>query len=1697
MSKARSLADLISGGAVIEASEIADSTITGAKLASDISFETSGSIAFGDAAEKISGNGTDLKIESSGKIILDADSAATVQIADNNTQFIKLFQFSNFVAIESMVSDRDFNIRGNDGGSFINAVSFDMSEAGAATFNDKIVLGANKAIEFGDAGESISGDGTDMTITGNIVKIDAVNRIILDAQDNRIDFADNGNEFARFVNNGGQLQIRTGSSAATAISFDSSGGATFGDKIVLGANKSIEFGDSGETISGDGTSLTIASSHNTVIDSANQIIFDAGNGLNIYFRDDGTLIGQVLKSGNNDFKLKGLQSGKLFVLEGLDSGGSLVQALSLDMSDAGSATFNNNVTVGGNLTVNGTTTTLNTATLDIEDKTLCIAKGAADAAAANGAGIIVDGASASLTYGNTNDDFTFNKSLNVKGDNQKLVVCSSDHLLTVICSRGNTGSNIDRPVFKMFADGSQEKIRLDSSGCSFIRTGDIGIGTTSPTSKVDIRDANAAVQSRGLIYLSNNDTYAVNKGSQISLGGTYDTSSNDTFFAAIAGRKENSTSGNFQGYLQFSTRATAGNAERMRITSGGCVGIGHTIPERNLSVFKSDYPTIQLVNTATGKANADGSILQVHDTDMDLVIRNQENADIRFDTNGGNERMRIMADGKIGIGTTSPTQKLTIAGGNSAKIQFIDGGVQSLYFGDSGNSFAGYFHYDHPADQFRMNTSGNIVLTGGNVGIGTTSPISDLDVYGASTPKITVRSGNGTSASIKLQRVAENDTSTDFEIKNDGGELKIIGDNTSQNEYQTLKITTTTHSFFTNNTERLTIDSSGRVAIGTTSHSSGANITLSGQGFGTVGADSGSIAFGSNTSYQGRIYQDNATSIFNIENTYGSNNGDIIIKTNGSERLRVKGSGNIGIGTSSPANNLHIFTDASGEGILVKSTGNTYNDIIGDANRSSAGNNLVRFRGNWNSNSVAMIALSAGDDTTNKDDGRIEFFTSASGGSQNKRMVIEPNGNIGIGTSSPQSLFHIVGSSTSSQVIIENTDAGSAGAPDIFLYRNSASPADGDAIGHFEFRGKNSAGEETRYAVHNAQIVDQTDGTEDGKLEWQILSNGSFQKVLTLTPSEVVINEDSGDTNFRIESNGNANMLFVDGGNDKVGIGTSSPTTGQLVVHEETGNGATNSDSAHFTQNSNNINGAALSLETAIKIGGSSRYGQIKGLHNQWASAASALSFWTDNGTNTEKMRILNNGNVGIGTTSPSRKLHVVGAAGTAQLQSTGSTSALYFADTGSSSIDNQGIHSTGNNMAISAGGHFRFTVRNDGHVGIGETDPGYDLVVDGGANSTIRVQNDTPHYGDLQATSTGITLRTVGSYPLILNTNQTEAMRIHSNQRISMGTTASGANLELATTKRATGQGLESGGISLRNTGSVAGGNILPITARLVNGANARAGIGFVAQTQDGGNAGYAGEIAFYTMGSADGASLTNSFERVRINKSGNFGIGTSTPVRKLQVSNGFIGASESSSNISSDQYNEFADNSANWYNTKFGNWSSNPLSQYMIEVGFRNSSPDSSGAKFFQMLDQTTARVNINSDGDIQNHDNSYGGISDERIKQDIVDASSQWEDIKNIRIRKYKKKHDVIQYGEENAPIELGVISQELETVSPGLVKEDKADKSHADLHNDFTGENPQNVKYVKYSILYMKAVKALQEAMKRIETLETKVKALEDE
>ena len=152
------------------------------------------------------------------------------------------------------------------------------------------------------------------------------------------------------------------------------------------------------------------------------------------------------------------------------------------------------------------------------------------------------------------------------------------------------------------------------------------------------------------------------------------------------------------------------------------------------------------------------------------------------------------------------------------------------------------------------------------------------------------------------------------------------------------------------------------------------------------------------------------------------------------------------------------------------------------------------------------------------------------------------------------------------------------------------------------------------------------------------------------------------------------------------------------------------------------------------------------------------------------------------------------------------------------------------------------------------------------------------------------------------------------------------------------------------------------------------------------------------------------------------------------------------------------------------------------------------SGGYPIWQNKLSGTIKSEIESNGDFHSATNAFGGTSDLNLKENIVDSGSQWTDIKNIRVRKFSFKEDNL-----DAPNMIGVIAQELEAAGMG-----KLVKTHLETNPDADGKdapvldsdgNQKSYKSAKYSIIHMKALKALQEAMARIETLETKVAALE--
>ena len=167
---------------------------------------------------------------------------------------------------------------------------------------------------------------------------------------------------------------------------------------------------------------------------------------------------------------------------------------------------------------------------------------------------------------------------------------------------------------------------------------------------------------------------------------------------------------------------------------------------------------------------------------------------------------------------------------------------------------------------------------------------------------------------------------------------------------------------------------------------------------------------------------------------------------------------------------------------------------------------------------------------------------------------------------------------------------------------------------------------------------------------------------------------------------------------------------------------------------------------------------------------------------------------------------------------------------------------------------------------------------------------------------------------------------------------------------------------------------------------------------------------------------------------------------------------------------------------------------------------------SRFFQGSDSSGAKIYIYSDGDLANSDGTYGTISDAKLKQDITDVRSYWDDFKALQYRKYRHKVDV--EADPDAPYRLGLIAQEVESVFPALVPESpdpEITESVAVLDEDGNAvldeEGKPTVeevvtpsgtthKWVKSSIIEGPIMASVvKELQTRLEAAETKIAALE--
>jgi hypothetical protein len=315
--------------------------------------------------------------------------------------------------------------------------------------------------------------------------------------------------------------------------------------------------------------------------------------------------------------------------------------------------------------------------------------------------------------------------------------------------------------FKFFdTQASSERMRITSAG-------NVGIGTTSPTRKLDIAESINGLS----IPLMVRNTYS-GGGRTAAIG--FAVTSADQCYGYVGVRREQPTASD--NIMAFSVASQPSNSaattdEKMFITSTGRVGIGVAAPSETLDV--------------NGHIKLNGGVY-VSGVNS-FVWNNTANSNLRFGANGS-EKMRITSAGSVGIGTTDPQEKLDISAGSirlddNQSITWASADANVGRVRITGNEVNDYL-------TFATDNSEKMRLTNTGLGIGTTSPKGQLEVSGSN--PIIVLQDNAGAVDKKYRYFQNNDNTLFFARAND-----------AFNSYSTDMV----------------IDSSGNVGIGTTNPS--------------------------------------------------------------------------------------------------------------------------------------------------------------------------------------------------------------------------------------------------------------------------------------------------------------------------------------------------------------------------------------------------------------------------------------------------------------------------------------------------------------------------------------------------------------------------------------------------------------------------------------------------------------------------------------------------------------------------------------------------------------------------------------------------------------------------------------------------------------------------------------------------------------
>jgi hypothetical protein len=941
---------------------------------------------------------------------------------------------------------------------------------------------------------------------------------------------------------------------------------------------------------------------------------------------------------------------------------------------------------------------------------------------------------------------------------------------------------------------SDEKMRI-------LPNGNVGIATTAPISKLHIDSALGA----DVISISDNaGSVRLALGQESSYTGNYIDSKN------IDLKLKSALAGGSGGNIFFQTGTSAASTQ-VTINVSGNVGIGTTSPTQKLSVegntdlgnsigstLAATYTTrlsgYALYYDASNRYGNYGVLLLNADTGWTsssrrFMITNGYNAN-RFaiirsvdattdpslgyggSVTSGTVDFEISSAGAATFGSSVTASSLIKSGGTSSQYLMADGSVSTLT-----NPVTGTGTTNYVPKWTSSSAIGNsqIFDNGTNVGIGTTSSLGPLNVA----------ADGSANAMFIIGRSADNAGRLDFYANNQGSRLFTLATGNGATElYGDANIPMV---FSTNGTERLRILAGGNVGIGTTSP--GAKLDVNGtaivrDNMYTTGALGIELTWSGNTINDQRIGRIRPISTPS-QNPYAGGLAFDYYKYDGSaynffEGMRLNGSGNVGIGTTSPYGRLHLTGDYNGAQNTLNLENNWPNTY-----RTS----LINFWAYYNtSNPLAVIEGGQDESATNA--GQIVFKTMSSGAAPAERMRITPSGNVGIGTTSPDTPLFVQGGPAGTGSW-NRTATLSATYPGLIFNSNGTKwggmAYDFSAAMRFWVNANNNdifagtlalsilnngnVGIGTTNPTNKLQVSTDVDNAYAVRIQGETnnaagvwtgigIAGESANTKTAILFEDIGVSYSRGKMHFALNNAedqtsatpANAVMTLIPSGN--VGIGATSPSN-RLTVYQGGGVRVTGIASGDWIEMSGNLPGYSDNQYPVIKSNGSIHFAN-NNKYSAFLEGANTYFGILDNTTttrvflNTSGNSYLNGGNVGINITSPTAKLHVEGpsADGTPVFRVNGTTApdsfnyagSLMNSDLGSSrntilligkAQSNRDSGYIGFNHSGTNGSNSNFLTfglfQNDnimnitgaGNVGIGTTSPSYKLDVVGDARIT------------------------------------------------------------------------------------------------------------------------------------------------------------------------------------------------------------------------------------------------------------------------------------------------------------------------------------------------------------------------------------------